>query len=158
MEKLQEGRVYYIRERNFFMIGKVIIGNNGANEADILRGNANFISSGKDYSHNGSWSYKSRNRDYRFAIEEEENWLNDCMECGKFIKRDITKVLMIYSIFDSVIGFQDEFGNFKFENWFIPIKDYINPKSSVQVKEYYKKQYDIPYEQLLSLVQLENSN
>lgn len=102
-EKLIEGQVYHIQtSNNFWMIGRVSIGNNGDNNGG-LRGQAlDKIDSVSCFEKNRDWCYKSSDRDYRLATPEEIYWLDQCIEAGKFIQKehiDFSKIQNNYEIY-----------------------------------------------------------
>jgi len=89
LHKLVEGEIYKITDpsegENFWMIGKVLIPNNGDNDKFNQRGNATFISSERIFYHNRSWCYASKDRRFEIASWEEKQWLLECIELGRFI-------------------------------------------------------------------------
>lgn len=99
---LEKDQYYYVEEGDFWMIGKVCIGNNGDNNDERLRGDYYYaINSEEEFNKNKSWCYSNTNRTFRKATEKEIKWLERCNEKGKYISKE--EALREYKIGDWII-------------------------------------------------------
>ena len=101
---LQVGEIYRVEvpSQNFWMVGKVIIPNNGDNSKNTFRGNAIIINSKGEFKECG-WCYHSEpERTYQPATPEEKYWLEQCIEKGEYISKDeidFSKMTINYEIY-----------------------------------------------------------
>lgn len=91
VESLEENCYYKVVEDEFWMVGKVSVGNNGDNDEDSLRGECHYlIASNEKFITNDDWCYKGTNRTYQKLSpnSDEVQWLEACNKANKYIPKE----------------------------------------------------------------------
>ena len=91
IESLEENCYYKVVEDEFWMVGKVSVGNNGNSNENLLRGRCHYlIDSDEEFVKNRNWCYKDTNRTYQKLSpnSDEVQWLEACNKANKYIPKE----------------------------------------------------------------------
>jgi len=103
------GKYYAVEEEgiSFSMVGKVIESNEGK---DLVRGFATTINSDEQFQERTNWCFRASGRTIREATKEEIEWLDRCIEAGKYLEKDVQYSLPIINGYDGKIELVQEEG------------------------------------------------
>lgn len=95
--EMEEGKYYYVEDEDFWMIG-LCKGNFQTADDNDKHSDAVLITSDKTLNKSRGWCYQSEGnedestpRTYRPATQDEIEWLDACIEAGKYMEKDAIK-------------------------------------------------------------------